>query len=247
VKFLNYIRNSRMTSSGNFFSKFQEKLGIRTSNKALYKEAFTHRSLNLKNAKGEAVNFERLEFLGDALLTSIVAEYLFQYYPLAKEGALTKLRAKIVSRVKLNQIGKEMGLFELAQISNHHKNFGDDIHGNLLESLIGALFIDRGYEKTKNYVIKKIILPNVDMERLESLVLSYKAFLIEWGQKQKKEIQFITEEDAGVHPKISYTALIFLDREPLAKSKALSKKKAEEKAARIAARILKINPKPLNS
>ena len=247
MKFLNYIRNSRMTSSGNFFSKFQEKLGIRTSNKALYKEAFTHRSLNLKNAKGEALNFERLEFLGDALLTSIVAEYLFQYYPLAKEGALTKLRAKIVSRVKLNQIGKEMGLFELAQISNHHKNFGDDIHGNLLESLIGALFIDRGYEKTKNYVIKKIILPNVDMERLESLVLSYKAFLIEWGQKQKKEIQFITEEDAGVHPKISYTALIFLDREPLAKSKALSKKKAEEKAARIAARILKINPKPLNS
>jgi len=246
VKFLNYIRNSRMTSSGNFFSKFQEKLGIRTSNKALYKEAFTHRSLNLKNAKGEAVNFERLEFLGDALLTSIVAEYLFQYYPLAKEGALTKLRAKIVSRVKLNQIGKEMGLFELAQISNHHKNFGDDIHGNLLESLIGALFIDRGYEKTKNYVIKKIILPNVDMERLESLVLSYKAFLIEWGQKQKKEIQFITEEDTDVNPKISYTSQIFLDREPLAKSKALSKKKAEEKAARIAARILKINPKPLN-
>ena len=247
MKFLNYIRNSRMTSSGNFFSKFQKKLGIRTLNKDLYKEAFTHRSLNLKNTKGEAVNFERLEFLGDALLTSIVAEYLFQYYPLAKEGALTKLRAKIVSRVKLNQIGKEMGLFELAQISNHHKNFGDDIHGNLLESLIGALFIDRGYEKTKNYVIKKIILPNVDMERLESLVLSYKAFLIEWGQKQKKEIQFITEEDTGVNPKISYTTQIFLDREPLAKSKALSKKKAEEKAARIAARILKINPKPLNS
>jgi ribonuclease-3 len=236
-----------MTSSGNFFSKLQEKLGIRTSNEALYKEAFTHRSLNLKNVKGEAVNFERLEFLGDALLTSIVAEYLFQYYPLAKEGALTKLRAKIVSRVKLNQIGKEMGLFELAQISSHHKNFGDDIHGNLLESLIGALFIDRGYEKTKNYVIKKIILPNVDMERLESLVLSYKAFLIEWGQKQKKEIQFITEEDTDVHPKISYTAQIFLDREPLVKSKALSKKKAEEKASRIAARILKINPKPLNS
>jgi ribonuclease-3 len=156
---------------------------------------------------------------------------LFQYYPLAKEGALTKLRAKIVSRVKLNQIGKEMGLFELAQISNHHKNFGDDIHGNLLESLIGALFIDRGYEKTKNYVIKKIILPNVDMERLESLVLSYKAFLIEWGQKQKKEIQFITEEDTGVHPKISYTAQIFLDREPLAKSKALIQKESRGKSS----------------
>ena len=247
MKFLNYIRNSRKVSSGNFFSKLQKKLSIRTSNKAIYKEAFTHRSSNLKNSEGEAINFERLEFLGDALLTSIIAEYLFQYYPLAKEGALTKLRAKIVSRVKLNQIGKEMGLFELAQISNHNKNFGDDIHGNLLESLIGALFIDRGYEKTKNYVIKKIIHPYVDMERLESLVLSYKAFLIEWGQKQKKEIEFVTEEDAGVHSKIIYTAQIFLDREPLVKSKALSKKKAEEKASRIAARILKINPKPLNS
>ena len=247
MKFLNYIRNSRKVSSRNFFSKLQKKLSIRTSNKAIYKEAFTHRSSNLKNSEGEAINFERLEFLGDALLTSIIAEYLFQYYPLAKEGALTKLRAKIVSRVKLNQIGKEMGLFELAQISNHNKNFGDDIHGNLLESLIGALFIDRGYEKTKNYVIKKIIHPYVDMERLESLVLSYKAFLIEWGQKQKKEIEFVTEEDAGVHSKISYTAQIFLDREPLVKSKALSKKKAEEKASRIAARILKINPKPLNS
>ena len=247
MKFLNYIRNSRKVSSGNFFSKLQKKLSIRTSNKAIYKEAFTHRSSNLKNSEGEAINFERLEFLGDALLTSIIAEYLFQYDPLAKEGALTKIRAKIVSTVKLNQIGKEMGLFELAQISNHNKNFGDDIHGNLLESLIGALFIDRGYEKTKNYVIKKIILPNVDMERLEILVLSYKAFLIEWGQKQKKEIQFVTEEDAGVHSKISYTAQIFLDREPLVKSKALSKKKAEEKASRIAARILKINPKPLNS
>ena len=236
-----------MASSGNFFSKLQKKLGIRTSNKAIYEEAFTHRSSNLKNSEGEAINFERLEFLGDALLTSIIAEYLFQYYPLAKEGALTKLRAKIVSRVKLNQIGKEMGLFELAQISNHNKNFGDDIHGNLLESLIGALFIDKGYVKTKNFLIKKIIHPYVDMERLESLVLSYKAFLIEWGQKQKKEIQFVTEENAGVHSKISYTAQIFLDREPLVKSKALSKKKAEEKASRIAARILKINPKPLNS
>ena len=111
MKFLNYIRNSRKVSSGNFFSKLQKKLSIRTSNKAIYKEAFTHRSSNLKNSEGEAINFERLEFLGDALLTSIIAEYLFQYYPLAKEGALTKLRAKIVSRVKLNQIGKEMGAF----------------------------------------------------------------------------------------------------------------------------------------
>ena len=247
MKFLKYIRNSLMATSGNFFSQIQQKLGIKTSNKAIYKEAFTHSSINLKDLEGKKINFERLEFLGDALLTTLVAEYLYQYYPQAKEGALTKLRAKIVSRVKLNQIGKEMGLIELAQISKHNTNFGEDIHGNLLESLIGAMFVDRGYEKTKSYVIRKIIIPYVDMERLDSLVLSYKAFLIEWGQKQKKVIQIITEEDEGVHPKIKYNARIFLDQELLAKSKAFSKKKAEENAARIAARILKINPKPLHS
>lgn len=247
MKILRYIRNSRMAASGNFFIQIQKKLGIKSSNKKIYEEAFTHSSVNLKDGQGKAINFERLEFLGDALLTTIIAEYLYSYYPQAKEGALTKLRAKIVSRVKLNQIGKEMGLFDLARISNHHKNFGDDIHGNLLESLIGAIFIDQGYTKTKNYIIKKIIHVYIDMNNLDSLVLSHKAFLIEWGQKQKKELQFITKEEGGTAPKITYNAKIYLQNELLAKAKATSKKKAEEKAAKIATRILKLNPKPIHS
>ena len=231
-----------MTTSGNFFTLIQQKLGIKSSNKNIYKEAFTHSSTNLKDEKGKVVNFERLEFLGDALLTSIIAEYLFLIYPNAKEGFLTKMRAKIVSRSNLNHIGREMGLFELARISNHHKNFGEDIHGNLLESVIGAIFIDQGYKKTKDYVIKKILNKYVDMINLNSVVLSHKAFLIEWGQKVKKEIKFITEEDGGISPKINYCSQIFLEKKLLAKSKAHSKKKAEEKASKIAMRILKLNP-----
>ena len=235
-----------MATSGNFFPKIQKKLGLKILNKKIYKEAFTHSSLNLKDPNGKAINFERLEFLGDAILTAVIAEHLYDNYPDANEGSLSRLRAKIVSRVKLNQIGEELGLFELAQISNHNKNFGDDIHGNLLESLIGAIFVDMGYVKTKNYIIKKIIYPYVDMNNLATMILSFKAFLIEWGQREKKDIQFLTQEEIEVDPKIKYCTKILLNEELLAKSKAKSKKKAEEKAAKIAARILKLIPKAIH-
>ena len=241
MRILRYIRNSRMATSGNFFAQIQKKLGIKISNNHVYKEAFTHSSVNLKNPEGSSINFERLEFLGDAILTSVIAEYLYNFYPQAKEGSLTKLRAKIVSRVKLNQIGKKMGLLDLANISNNHKHFGEDIHGNLLESVIGAIFVDKGYNKTKTYVINNIIHPYIDMNKLDSLVLSHKAFLIEWSQKEKKELQFVTQETGGVNPRINYSSQILLNNEVLAKSKALSKKKAEERAAKIATRILKLN------
>ena len=134
----------------------------------------------------------------------------------------------------------------MAQISNHNKNFGDDIHGNLLESLIGAIFVDMGYVKTKNYIIKKIIYPHIDMNNLDTMILSFKAFLIEWGQREKIDIQFLTQEEIEVDPKIKYCTKILLNEELLAKSKAKSKKKAEEKAAKIAARILKLIPKAIH-
>lgn len=231
-----------MIKSEDFSGRIEKKIGLKISNKNIYKEAFTHSSTNIKDEKGKIINFERLEFLGDALLTSITAEYLYLLYPKAKEGFLTKMRAKIVSRSNLNNIGKEMGLFELVKISNHHKNFGDDIHGNLLESLIGAIFIDQGYKKTKDCVVNNIITKFVDINNLNSFILSYKAFLIEWGQKEKKDIKFLVEEDSGLSPKINYCCQIFLEKTLLAKSKAHSKKKAEEKASRIAIRILKLNP-----
>ena len=184
-----------METSGSFFINLQKKLNIKTQNKKLYKEAFTHSSANHKTTAGDPLNFERLEYLGDAILNSIIAEFLFNYYSTAKEGSLTKLRAKIVSRSKLNEIGKEMELYSIAEISNDLNTFGDNIHGNLLESLIGALFIDKGYNKTKAYVIYNIILPYVDIESLDSLVLSHKALLIEWGQKHKESIEFKTDQD----------------------------------------------------
>lgn len=232
-----------METSGNFFVALQKKLNIKPKNKKLYKEAFTHSSVNHKTTAGDPLNFERLEYLGDAILNSIIAEFLFNYYSTAKEGSLTKLRAKIVSRSKLNEIGKEKELYSIAEISDHHNTFGDNIHGNLLESLIGAIFIDKGYNKTKTYVIHNIILPYIDVENLDSLVLSHKALLIEWGQKHKESIEFKTDQDQGLDPKINYSCQIIFQKKCIAKAKASSKKKAEEKAAKIAVRALKIKPR----
>ena len=230
-----------METSGIFFTHLRKKLGIKTMNKGLYKQAFTHSSLNLKDTAGNKLNFERLEFLGDAMLSTIIAEYLFCQYPRAKEGKLTKLRAKIVSRTQLNHIGKKMGLLQLADFSIHNKKFGDDIHGNLIESLIGAHFIDKGYIKTKDYVMKNIINPFVNMNSIDSLVLSYKSLLIEWAQKEKKELKFNNKLDEELDPDINYHCNILLDKRLVVKARGISKKKTEEKAAKLAASILKIS------
>ena len=246
LKIFNYFRSSRREQSENFLDKIQKKLGLKITNKQIYKEAFTHSSMNLRDSNGKAINFERLEFLGDALLTTIVAEYLYDYFPQAKEGKLTKFRAKIVSRTNLNQIGKNMNLISLLEVSNNQNYFGDDIHGNILESLVGAVFLDLGYTKTKNYVIKKIITTHIDINDLESLVLSFKAILIEWGQKEKKNIEFVTQEAERINQKINYCTQIFLNKKLLANSEAKSKKKAEEKAAKIATHLLKLNTRSIN-
>ena len=122
-----------MDTSGTFFVELRKKLKIKTQKKRLYKEAFTHSSVNKKTYGGEPLNFERLEFLGDAVLNSIIADFLYRYYPNAKEGALTKLRAKIVSRSKLNQIGKKMDLHAIAEIANQLA-ISSDNHTKIIET-----------------------------------------------------------------------------------------------------------------
>lgn len=242
MKIFDYIRYPRWSKSGDFFIQIFKKTGVKPKNKILYKEAFTHSSVNLKNNTGNALNYERLEFLGDAVLNSIVAEYLFFKFPSAQEGQLTKLRAKIVSRSQLNTIGKSMGLYDLADVANRNLQIGENIHGNLLESLVGAMHVDWGYKKSKSFIIQRIIEPHIDMGKIESHVLSYKAFLIEWGQKEKKNIRFETDHDNGLDPDINYFCELFINNQFVAKARGLSKKKAEEKVARIATNALKLNP-----
>jgi ribonuclease-3 len=225
-----------------FFSKLKKITTLKAYNKNVYRTAFTHRSKNLKDVDGHLINFERLEFLGDSILSIVVSSFLYDKFPFAKEGTLTKYRAKIVSRENLNQIGLKIDLVNFLD-QKSKVNFGKNIHGNLLEALIGAVFVDRGYKKCSTFVMKKILGEHVDINQLQHTVLSYKGFLIEWGQKTKKSVKFKTNTDNGLDPEFNYTTQIFLDDKQIVKARGVSKKKSEEKAAKRAFHAMNIKSK----
>ena len=208
-----------------FFSSLRKITSLKAYNRDIYHTAFTHRSKNLKDDDGHLINFERLEFLGDSILSIVVSYFLYDKFPFAKEGTLTKYRAKIVSRENLNQIGHKIGLINFLD-QKSKVNFGKNIHGNLLEALIGAVFVDRGYKKCSAFVMKKILEEHVDIDQLQHRVLSYKGFLIEWGQKTKKSIKFKTNTDNGLDPEFNYTTQIYLDDKLIVKARGISKKKS---------------------
>jgi len=215
-------------------------LGYTPKNKTLYQKAFTHRSVNRKNKDGVYINFERLEFLGDTVIDTVVAHFLYSELNQDNEGELTKMKSKIVSREKLNYIGKELNLLDYLFCTGNKENFGDDIHGNILEALIGAIFMDKGYEACKNTLINVFFKPYIDLDSIENTVVSYKSLLIEWSQKNKKNLVFETDSDNGKDPNINFYCKILLDNKVKAKSRDVSKKKAEEKAAKRAYKVMKI-------
>ena len=239
MNFLSYLRKPSANKSTVFFLKLRKITALRALNKDIYHTAFTHRSLNLKDDDGHMINFERLEFLGDSMLSIVVSSFLYEKFPYAKEGTLTKYRAKIVSRENLNQIGQKIDLIHFLD-QKSKVNFGKNIHGNLLEALIGAVFVDRGYKKCSSFVMKKILEEHVDIDQLQHSVLSYKGVMIEWGQKTKKNVTFKTNSDNGLDPEFNYTTQIFLDDKQIVKARGVSKKKSEEKAAKRAFHAMNI-------
>jgi len=226
------ILNSRSVKNGNFFSKINKILGFKPKSIAPYEKAFTHRSLNLKDKQGNAINFERLEFLGDAMLSSVIAAHLFKEVPEGNEGYLTKMRAKVVSRKHLNELGKDLKLIDLVRTNIPKNQFGINIHGNLFEALIGAIYLDRGYPYCERFIQEAVINPYVDIESLEGQVISYKSLLIEWCQKEKKVFNFEVYEDTGKDEMKHFAVKLWIDEKVIAKARATSKKKAEEKASK---------------
>lgn len=181
--------------------------------------------------EGNPINYERLEFLGDAMLSSVIAAYLFTEAPHGDEGYLTKMRSKIVSREHLNELGKDLNLIQFieSKVPVHH--FGENIHGNIFESLIGAIYQDRGYTYCEQFIQKRVIVPYVDISRLEGKVISYKSLVIEWCQKEKKIFNYDIFEDNAIDGQRLFGVRLSIDDKVIAKARATSKKKAEEKAS----------------
>ncbi|ALJ05698.1 ribonuclease III [Pseudalgibacter alginicilyticus] len=226
------ILNSRSKANGNFFMEITKILGHKPKNTSIYKKAFTHRSMNIKDSEGNAINYERLEFLGDAMLSAVIASHLYLEVPSGDEGYLTKMRSKVVSREHLNELGKELNLLSLVESKIPSGQFGENIHGNLFEALVGAIFLDRGYKHCEKFIYKRVIIPYVDIETLEGKVISYKSLLIEWCQKEKKTFDYNVYEDTGNDDVRHFSVKLSIDEKVVSKARATSKKKAEEKASK---------------
>ncbi len=207
-------------------------LNFSPKNIEYYQKAFTHRSLKVSDAKGNAFNYERLEFLGDAMLGSVIASYLYKKVPNETEGYLTQMRSKIVSREHLNELGKDLNLIQFVKSNIAKEKIGDNIHGNIFEALIGAIYLDKGYNYCKKFVYEKVITPYVDIAKLEGKITSYKGLMIEWCQKQKKKYTIETYEDTGNEEVKHFSVKISIDQVYIAKGRSTSKKKAEELASK---------------
>lgn len=226
------ITGSHSEKDENFISAIKKVIGFKPKNIQFYKKAFTHSSLKKRNDKGALISYERLEFLGDAILGSVIASFLFNKIPNGNEGDLTQMRSKIVSRDHLNELGKNLALINFVESSIPNQNFGDNIHGNLFEALIGAIHLDKGYVFTDKFIYKNVIEPYVDIERLEGKITSYKSVLIEWGQKNRNKIKFNVYEDTGNDALKHFSVKLLINNEQVSKGRATSKKKAEEIAAK---------------
>jgi len=232
---MNVIRNilsSRSGKDGNFFDAIQNIIGFKPKVIKHYKRAFIHRSLNKKDALGNDLNYERLEFLGDAMLSSIIAAYLYNEVPGGDEGYLTKMRSKVVSRKHLNELGRDLDLIKFVESNVPKDHFGQNIHGNLFEALVGAIYLDRGYKYCEKFIYQRVVAPYVDIEQLEGKVISYKSLLIEWCQKQKHKFNYEVYEDTGKDELKHFAVKLWIDGKVVAKARATSKKKAEEKASK---------------
>lgn len=212
-------------------------LGISLGNKAIYTRALIHRSVNDKIAE----NNERLEYLGDAIFGSVVADYLFKHYPFKDEGFLTEMRSKMVNRNQMNEIAIKMGLNNLTQFNkaDHHLR-RSQIFGNTLEAVIGAVYLDKGYDITQKWIIKKIITPFLFVDELENSEYNQKNKLLGWAAKNNKQVAFqiLNEEFHGGRRQFSMSVTI--DDVEMGKGLGFSKKEASEAAAIMAIENLNI-------
>ncbi|MBX3239986.1 MAG: ribonuclease III [Chitinophagaceae bacterium] len=218
-------------TSRTFYKQLCNVLGFAPGTLSLYKTALSHRSVK----EGADENNERLEYLGDAILSGIVADYLFKRYPYRGEGFLTEMRSKMVNRQTLNEIAVKMGL---KKITIYNKNDGSlkvsQIFGNTLEALVGAVYVDKGYNPTKQWVFKRIITPYMFVEDLEILEINHKNKLYGWANKNGKNLEFETLNEHFENGRRLFTVGAMVDGELIAEGKAFNKKDASQIASQLA-------------
>jgi len=199
-------------------------------NSQLYRLAFTHSSaVRQQPALGRHQTNERLEFLGDAVLGTVVAEYLFKKYPYEQEGFLTEVRSRIVNRESLNGIALKLGLDQLVQLdaAQGRAARSRSVNGNALEALVGAVYLDLGYKAARKFILSRLVKGFVDVHTLSTTTANFKSKLVEWAQRQNKTLRYDIAGEARPGGMMEFTAVVLLDDEEVATGMGLSKKQAE--------------------
>lgn len=218
-------------------SQLEHILGFTPGHLPYYQLALMHRS----KIEEIAQNNERLEFLGDAILGSVIADYLFKKYPYQSEGYLTEMRSRIVRRETLNNLALRMGMQKIVQYNQNDKGLSrSHIFGNALEALIGAVYLDKGFHKTKKFILSQILKPYIDIDTLENRDTNYKNKLLSWAQKNNHEIIFDTLNEDNEGTRKVFTVGIRLNNEIVAEGTGYNKKEAGQVAAKNAIEKLQL-------
>lgn len=208
---------------------------------SLYRLAMTPASLGEESVKGFRISNERLEFLGDAILGSVIAEHLFQKFPYRDEGFLTETRSKLVNRETLNDIGIKIGLKKTLEFVLGSRQFtgNKSLYGDILEAFVGAVYLDRGYRFTQKFILKRILI-HMDLEGMISTVSNFKSKIIEWSQKENKEIEYKVVQINGNQRYKEFVVELLIEGNSVSQGKGPTKKKAEQEASKNACDQLQI-------
>ncbi len=237
------VYNLYLSPNRNYVRKLKNLLGFVPGNIRLYQMAFRHKSVAVMIKDGVKNSNERLEFLGDAVLGSVVAELLFKLYPYKDEGFLTEMRSKIVSRANLNQLSRKLGFNEMIEFDARmisYPNKQGSLLGDAFEALVGAVYLDKGYTFTREFLLSRIIKPHVDIQTLEVTETNFKSRLIEWCQHNNKEISFMQVDNPEGESNKMFSVVAVVDGEECGLGRDFNKKSAEKIAAERACEYLKI-------
>lgn len=240
------IRNIRLLTGSRKepYLLFYKVLGFYPSRIEYYQLAVRHRSVAVPTDDGHLLSNERLEFLGDAVLNSVVTDILFRRYENEREGFLTNTRSKIVKRDTLNRLAFEIGLDKLMQASKHvNTHTNNNIYGNALEALMGAIYLDYGYKQCKKFVEQRLITPFMDIDKIADGEVNFKSKIIEWSQKHKIKVDFVLVKDEllSANKHVFHTSVMIGDR-IMCEATGQSKKESQQNAARLALQKIMEDP-----
>ena len=215
-------------------------LGFYPGNIALYKSAFRHSSAASHIKDGVKDSNERLEFLGDSVIGTVVADYLFKKFPFKDEGFLTKMRSKMVSRNQHNTIANKLGLNNFIERDTDRRGMPSSINGDAYEALIGAIYLDKGFDFAQQFLLTRIINVHIDMEEVETKEVDFKSKFIEWAQKEKKDWTFETAVDGNAAADKLFTIQLIVEEKVMGSAQHFSKKRAEQMTAEAACVLIGI-------